>query len=73
MLDREFDDFLSALKTYDVDVTPEIRVDERENPSRIRLKIKDKTWKQTLQNILQFSFINFTGVGAVRSLLCIFF
>ena len=70
MFNRDFDDFLLALEAYETENTPGIRVEKRDrNPTRIQLQIKDDDWKQNIQKILQFCFINLTGIGAVRQLL----
>ena len=69
MLDREFDDFLAALESYKTDIISEQGVAERQNPSRVQLKISDNLWRQNLQNILHLAYKNLTGVGAVQNLL----
>ena len=73
MLDREFNAIIEALETigsiYQSNTNSASIVEGRSvNPSRILLKISGDNWKQNLQNVLQYSYINFTRIGAVRQI-----
>ena len=72
MFNREFDDFLLELKSYKTENILDVRAEKRGKPAHIQLQIRDDNWKQNLQSILHFSFINFTGISYYTIRRCVY-